>query len=376
MKIAFVYDVIYPYVKGGVEKRVWELALRLAARGHEVHVFGMKYWAGDDIRIEDGVTLHGICPAKKLYEGGRRSAGEAFYFGMHIIIPLARGRFDIIDCQQFPYIPCIPVRFITLTRKLPLIITWHEVWGDYWREYMGPMGVLGKAVEWFVASFSCPIVAVSRTTANRFRAQFGRHPDMIIPNGIDFSRLASVSPSPDESDIIFVGRLLREKNVDILIQTLDILTTEYPDIRLTIIGDGPEQDAIRLQVRNLFLERNVTITGFLDDHDDIIARMKSSKVFVLPSTREGFGIAALEALGCGLPVVTINHPANAVCDLITENNGMLATLTPEDLARTIRKVLIHHVEMRGACIAAAAAYDWGSITITSEEYYQSVIEKT
>jgi len=43
MKIAFVYDVIYPYVKGGVEKRVWELATRLIRRGHEVHLFGMKF---------------------------------------------------------------------------------------------------------------------------------------------------------------------------------------------------------------------------------------------------------------------------------------------------------------------------------------------
>lgn len=43
MKIAFVYDVIYPYVKGGVEKRIGELAVRLSARGHDVHIIGMKY---------------------------------------------------------------------------------------------------------------------------------------------------------------------------------------------------------------------------------------------------------------------------------------------------------------------------------------------
>ena len=48
MKIAFVYDAIYPYVKGGVEKRVWELAVRLSRRGHEVHLFGMKFWDGED----------------------------------------------------------------------------------------------------------------------------------------------------------------------------------------------------------------------------------------------------------------------------------------------------------------------------------------
>lgn len=46
MKIAYVHDVIYPHVKGGAEKRVWEISRRLADRGHEVHIFGMKYWEG------------------------------------------------------------------------------------------------------------------------------------------------------------------------------------------------------------------------------------------------------------------------------------------------------------------------------------------
>jgi len=60
MKIAFVYDVIYPYVKGGVEKRVWELAVRLSCRGHEVHIFGMKFWQGDDVLV----SFMGYAPLK------------------------------------------------------------------------------------------------------------------------------------------------------------------------------------------------------------------------------------------------------------------------------------------------------------------------
>ena len=80
MKIAFVYDVIYPYVKGGVEKRIWELAIRLSARGHNVHIVGMKYWDGPDSVEKDGVTLHGICPSQTLYADGRRTIGEAIYF--------------------------------------------------------------------------------------------------------------------------------------------------------------------------------------------------------------------------------------------------------------------------------------------------------
>jgi len=374
MKIAFVYDVIYPYVKGGVEKRVWELATRLTARGHEVHIFGMKFWDGDDVRVQGGVILHGVCPSKKLYVHGRRSVWEALYFGMHLICPLAKERFDIIDCQQFPYIPCIPVRLISLVRRIPLVITWHEVWGDYWTEYLGYKGALGKATERIIASVGSPVIAVSSTTANRFRTHFGRQPDHIIPNGIDIQHLESVSSSLVKTDIIFTGRLIKEKNAGLLIDAFSIMISGDPDLRLTIIGDGPERDTIRSQVRGLSLERNVTITGFLENHDDVIALMKSSKVFVLPSTREGFGIAALEALGCGLPVVTIDHPANAVCDLITEETGVICSPAPEDLAMGIRKALHRHEQMHDTCRAAAEAYDWDRIVDQAEQYYQSLID--
>ena len=174
MKIAFIYDAVYPYVKGGVEKRVGELAIRLAARGHEVHIFGMKYWDGDDVLTRDGVLLHGVCPAKKLYAGGRRTVPQALWFAIHLVRPLAKERFDIIDCQQFPYLHCIPVRFICRARRIPMAITWHEVWGDYWPEYLGSKGLFGKAIERYIASFRSPVIAVSPTTAGRFRELSGR----------------------------------------------------------------------------------------------------------------------------------------------------------------------------------------------------------
>jgi hypothetical protein len=75
MKIAVVYDVIYPYVKGGVEKRVWDLAVRLACRGHEVHLYGMKFWDGEDIINHEGVFLHGSVALKNSIQ----AAGGLFY---------------------------------------------------------------------------------------------------------------------------------------------------------------------------------------------------------------------------------------------------------------------------------------------------------
>ncbi len=73
MRIAFLYDCVYPHTIGGVERRVYEIGRRLAARGHEVHHFGMKSWDGPDTIEEGGIRVHGVSPASPLYTGGRRA---------------------------------------------------------------------------------------------------------------------------------------------------------------------------------------------------------------------------------------------------------------------------------------------------------------
>jgi glycosyltransferase involved in cell wall biosynthesis len=182
-------------------------------------------------------------------------------------------------------------------------------------------------------------------------------------------------PHDETSDIIFAGRLIKEKHVDLLVRAFGILASEQPELRLLIIGEGPEHDAITKIIHELSLEDRIYLRGFQVDHNEIIARMKSAKVFVNPSTREGFGITALEALACGLPVVTVNHPANAIRDLINEKNGFTCSLTEKDLADTIRRALQRHADMKNDCISSASAYDWEKITSDIETYYQSAIER-
>jgi glycosyltransferase involved in cell wall biosynthesis len=374
MKIAFVYDVIYPHVKGGVEKRVWELATRLTHRGHEVHLFGMKFWDGEDNLIREGVFLHGVCPVQKLYAGGRRTVWQAIYFSIYLIPPLMKEKFDIIDCQQFPLFSCFSSRLVTRIRKTPFVITWYEVWGDYWFEYLGYKGLIGKVIERIIASFKCPTISVSVMTANRFKTGFKKPVTIVIPVGIDISRIGSIPPSKEEPDIIFVGRLIKEKHADLLIHAVRLLQHKKPDIRGVIIGEGPEYGEIKNLINDKKDKNTIHLFGFFQNHDDLIAQLKSSQVFVLPSTREGFGITALEALACGLPVVTVDHPSNAIRDLITENNGFLCSLSAQDLADKISLALQNHTEMKGSCIKSVVSYDWNGITSNIEAYYQSLIE--
>jgi L-malate glycosyltransferase len=374
MKIAFVYDAIYPYVKGGVEKRVWELAVRLSRHGHDVHLFGMKFWDGGNILIRDGVSIHGVCPAQKLYVSGRRSITQPLHFSIGLIHPLLREKFDIIDCQAFPYFSCFSAKLLSKLKKIPLIITWHEVWGNYWHEYLGWKGFAGKCIERLVAGLTPDNIAVSKTTANNLEILGISTGVKIIPNGVDLKKIQSVSPSDSCSDIIFAGRLIREKHVDILILAFREILLTCPALKLLIIGEGPEYDSIKNQIIEHSLENQVQLTGFQENYDNIIALMKSSKICVLPSTREGFGITALEALASGLPVVTIDHPANATRDLITERNGFLCLLSSEDLATSMFRALHAHGEMREDCIKSAQAFDWDCVTQEIESYYLSIVD--
>lgn len=373
MKIAFVYDVIYPYVTGGVEKRIWELAIRLSVRGHDVHITGMKYWEGPDSIRKDGVTLHGICLPQTLYADGRRTIKEALWFSLALLPFLMREEFDIIDCQQFPYLPCFSVKIASVIHKKPFIITWHEVWGDYWYEYLGWKGALGKTTERLVSGFTPHNIAVSRTTEKKLRHLGVSDEIRIIPNGIHPAQLRSVSSSRESSDIIFVGRLIKEKHVDVLVRAFSLLLPESPDLTLLVLGNGPEREDIGSLVRDLAIGNRIFFKPFQDSHDEVISLMKASHVCVIPSTREGFGIAALEALACGIPVVTVASPDNAICELITENTGFLSSLSAEALKVSIRAALKRYPEMKVSCTSSAEEFDWNLIVERVEHYYQSLI---
>jgi glycosyltransferase involved in cell wall biosynthesis len=98
--------------------------------------------------------------------------------------------------------------------------------------------------------------------------------------------------------------------------------------------------------------------------------MKSSGIFASPSTREGFGMAALEANACGLPVVTVKHRMNAVMDLVTKETGAVCEPSEQDFAEAICRMLSKKEKMRGWCIEVAKKYDWERTCDRAEKTYR------
>ncbi len=361
-------------MKGGVEKRIHEVSFRLAERGHDVHVYGMRSWDGPATIEWDGVVLHGISPGEALYADGRRTVPQALRFGSSVLRPLLASGADVVDCQNFPYFSCFAAKGASVLRRVPLVVTWHEVWGDYWYGYLGPRGVFGKAVERLAAGLTDHPVAVSPSTARALEGLGVPGPVPVVPNGIDLAKIAAVAPAAEEWDVIFTGRLIREKNVDLLLRALVAVREEVGDLRALIVGDGPERPALEALARDLGLAGTVTFAGFLPRYDDVIAAMKASRVFVLPSTREGFGIAALEAMACGLPVVTVDHPGNAARDLVVPGvNGYCSGLSAGELGEGILFWLENGSEDRDLITRTAREFDWDKVTVQVERYYSNLL---
>ena len=375
-RVAIITDSIYPYNKGGKEMRLYQITTRLAEQGADVHIYTMKWWDGPSHIVDQGVQLHAISKHYPLYAGQRRSIRQGIMFAL-ACLKLAGPSFhpDVIEVDHMPYFPLFTMKLVALVKRRPLLATWHEVWGGtYWRQYLGPIGgTIAATLERLTILMPNKIIASSQPTAERLQAMFHvKKPIVVISNGVDAEQIASVAPGVVQSDIIYAGRLLGHKNVDMIVRAVATLAVSHPTIRCVIIGDGPERERIQQLAHELRVSQHIQFLGFLGDHSDVIGYLKASKVFAFPSTREGFGITVLEANAAGVPVITPDYPDNAARTLIHEGqNGLLCAPEPADLAEKIALILDGEVHFTKKIIKAqVASYHWGAIAEQASKLWQ------
>lgn len=369
MRIAFVYDAVWPWKTGGIQKRVWELSRRLADE-HDVHWYGLNYWGGQAVIEREGVTIHGVGPARDLYVDGRRSIPEALSFAISLVRPLRRKSFDVIDCQEFPYFPVFASKFGTLGNETQLCLTWHEVWNDYWNEYLGWKGIAGKTVERLCSYPPDLHMAVSEQTRSDVH-DLGVDNVAMLPNGITMAEIEAAPTADRDVDVLFVGRFISDKNAALLVRAVDKLRCSDPDIKCLLVGEGPERGSIEQLIAERDLQGNIDVISFREFYEEVLGLMKTADVFASPSRREGFGITALESLACGTPVVTIAHPQNAVQELVDDgSSGVVCEPTVDGFCRGLRRA---RDNIRGsACVAAARKYEWDRIAERAEALYREV----
>lgn len=185
------------------------------------------------------------------------------------------------------------------------------------------------------------------STAMRDRLQtLGCQPDNISvrPMGVDLQTRFTPGASGTTRDLVFVGRLVEKKGVNTLIEALQLLRPDFPELRVAIVGDGPDRQALEQQARELGVSGLVEFTGPVPN-EQVPEFYRSARIAVVPSCvassgdQEGLGLVAVEALGCGCATVVSDLPA--LRDVVTDGENGLVFRAGDagDLADSIRKLL-------------------------------------
>lgn len=343
MRICIVYDCLFPHTVGGAERWYRSLAERLALEGHTVTYLTLRQWdrAADPgvANVEVGV----VGPRMTLYDqNGRRRLLPPLAFGAGVLWHLLRHgrRYDAVHSCSFPYFSLLAATLARPIGRYGLVVDWFEVWSrSYWREYLGRVGGdVGWLVQRLCARVPQRAFCFSRLYAARLRDE-GLRGDITMLGG---AYAGSLNPEPvhePEPVVVFAGRHIPEKRVPAIVPAMARVRERFPELRATILGDGPDRSRVLELVDELKLGGVVEVPGFVAT-ETVHERISHGLCMVLPSRREGYGLVVIEAAACGTPSIVVAGPDNAAVELIAEGeNGFVrASASPEDLAAAIAEV--------------------------------------
>ena len=149
------------------------------------------WWDGAPDESLNGLTLHGVGRPPALYgTDGKRTIHEAAAFSARALPTLLRGKWDVIDCSATPYLPLISTWLASRLTGTRLTATWHEFWGEHWREYLPERPAVARvamSLESACRRLGDEIVAVSDFTAAALALPEGRV--QVVPNGVTLSEI-------------------------------------------------------------------------------------------------------------------------------------------------------------------------------------------
>lgn len=389
MKIGILSNLFYPVLRGGGEKRYWEIAKRLVQEQHQVDVYTVQWPGLKKKERKEGITIYRVGPiTDPLYDPntGKRTITPAVRFAWKILHTHQLQRYDILETSTFPFFHCFPAKLHAMVSQTPLVFTIHEVWQGEWKQYMNSVlkGSIGIAIENFTAQLPDHIITVSDNTKKQVAQQLGIKKQKLscISNGVELALAQKVKEqtTKETKTIVYAGRLAEHKKVELLLQAMPKVLTTHPKAKLEIVGGGPEEKKLRQLTKKLGLEQTVTIHGFLESYQEVLEIIAKGTMFVLPSIREGQGIVLLEAMSVGTPTIAVNYPGSGVQNVIRhkENGLLVKPLSSKALAKGIQ-IYLENKPLYNKILRTAneeiKQYDWKNITKEILHVYQQLQEK-
>ncbi|MCR4402350.1 MAG: glycosyltransferase family 4 protein [Firmicutes bacterium] len=388
-----------PEVVGGLGAAVAGLAQALVKQGDEVHVICASSRGDAESFAQDGVKISRVARSTIRAGADPYGAGGGFLqtvmeanFGLTSRAVLeARGRpgYDVLHAHD--WLVGFAAKSLKHAMHIPLIATIHST--EYGRN-RGIHSDLQKyihEVEWMITYEAWRVICCSHYMADELRRIFSLPGDKIdvIPNGVDPN--AAVRPDaelvratrvryahPEDRIVFYVGRLVYEKGVHVLLDAVPSVLAEIPNTRFVIAGDGYYAGVLREKAANMGLGPAVVFTGRISDQERD-ALYAAADLVVFPSLYEPFGIVALEAMAKGAPVVASDTGGLAEVIQHEETGFKVCSGSAASLAWGIKRVLLDpafrgFIARRGK-EEAVSRFGWETAATSTHSVYQRVLDE-
>lgn len=362
MNIGIFTDTYSPQVNGVVSS-ILTLEKALRQQGHNVYIFTVTHPDAEDT----SPYVHRMASIPFIFLKDQR---VGILYSNKVVRKIKRLKLDLI-LSQTEFSLGIFAKLVAKKLDIPVVHTYHTMYEEYMHYVSKGIEISPKIARKYSKSFCNGVNGVIAPThkTERLLISYGvQTPIRVIPTGIDFSpfeashysveeitNLKQVFNIPLEHPIVlFVGRVAKEKSIDVLIKAMPLLTQKVPDAKLVIVGDGPCRLELEELANKLAVRDSVIFTG-MQPWSTIGKMYQLGDVFVSASVTETQGLTFAEAMAASLPVVA--QEDESIAGLIRDgynghlfhNHEELASvleniLTQPDYAKTLGTNAVHSVK--------------------------------
>lgn len=321
MRFCF-YNLTTTTKLGGVETCCWELGRELAKQGHQVHIMGGQ----GDFRAHSGtpgleVFTFPFTPRERIPDLGSRfrKMGERLSMARHALGSLISGNYHaIIMVKPYDIGPALIARTKSKAR-----LCYYSGGGEFFTGY----AFLARKLDYFCACSAYDAGDIQAHTKVRPHVNhYGVDSESFRPMQPDPELARRWGVDPNEPLMASAVRLVAFKGIDVALRALALARQSLPNLRYLIAGDGPEKERLQNLVSALDLERAVIFTGPLPHHQ-LPAFYSLAQVGLFPSIeKEALGIAAGEAMSCGL--ATVVTQVGGLPEMVSPGTGLM--VPPKD----------------------------------------------
>jgi glycosyltransferase involved in cell wall biosynthesis len=375
-----------PRIVGGISRVVYDLSQNLGKQGNDIHVITCWEPGTKELEIDKHVTVHRIHVYNNISNNFVEWVLQLNFAMLEYAIKLLKNEsFDIIHAHD--WLVAYASKLLKETYNIPLITTIHAT------EYGRNNGIHNEMqhsisnIEEWLSKESDRIIVNSNYMKREIKNIFTISEDKIsiINNGVDLHKFDNTIndvafrknyAAENEKIVLFVGRLVNEKGIHILIDAIPKVISNYNNVKFIIAGKGPCLNSLMEQSYRLGIFNRVYFTGFVSE-EVLLKLYKCSDIGVFPSIYEPFGIVALEGMVAGIPLVVSNTGGlgeiiNHKHDGMTFYNG-----NSNSLADCIIELLKDNELSKNICTAAKEKvhknYNWNDITAKTVDEYLKVI---